>query len=187
MIRYSPEYKRLIVQKVLEQPNATIDDVANEMNISRASLFRWMKVYGASNSGLERRRIKPTEWSTAQRLRALLESQHLTENELGEYLRKNGLFYGDLIAWKSEILDEVKKNRKINTIPTTEASYLRRIRALEKELKMKEMALREATAIIALKKKAALIWGEVEDEKSPKETENSAETSSKKRKKKVRD
>ncbi len=180
MDRYSPEYKRLIVQRVLENPVHSVDLVASEMKVSRASLFRWLKTYGPSQVGIERRMIKPSEWSTAQRLRALLECQHLNETELGEYLRKHGLYYGDLVAWKAEILDEVKKNKKANSIPSSEASYIRRIRQLEKELKMKEKALLEATAILAMKKKAESIWPEEEEEKLHEKTEKNVSNSSKK-------
>lgn len=187
MDRYSPEYKRLLVQRVLENPVHSVDAVAAEMKVSRASLFRWLKTYGPSQVGIERRMIKPSEWSTAQRLRALLECQHLNETELGEYLRKHGLYYGDLIAWKAEILEEVKKNKKANSIPSTEASYIRRIRQLEKELKMKEKALLEATALLAMKKKASLIWAEEEEEKCLEKTESSVSTSSKKPFKKDQD
>lgn len=187
MSRYSSEYKRFLVQKVLENPAGSVDEIAGEMKVSRASLFRWVKTYGATLAGFEKRAIRPSEWSTAQRIRALLESQHLNDHELGEYLRKNGLYYDDLKAWKSEILDEVTKNKKANEVPSTEAAYLRRIRQLEKELKMKEKALREATALINLKKKAEAFWGESEEEKSLDPNESTPKKLSGKRSKKGQD
>ena len=183
---YSPEYKRSLTERLLSTPGLSVADVVRESGVGRASLFRWLKEFGPCSAGLEKRTIKPVLWSMAQKLRALLETQYLRDDALGEYLRKNGLYYSNLIEWKAEILDEVKKNKTGNTIPSSDASYLRRIRELEAELKMKDRALREATALIALKKKAELIWGVVEDEKSEDKTELDQSSLSKKRQKKAR-
>jgi transposase-like protein len=185
MTIYSPEFKRSIIERVATTPGLTLLSLAHETGIARASLYRWMKHYAPSATGLERRMIKPSTWSTAQKLRALLETQSLRDDALGEYLRKNGLYYINLVEWKAEILDEVKKNKTANTIPASEATYLRKIRELESELKMKDKALKEATALLDLKKKAELIWPVVEEEKSPVNTEKLHSDSSKKQSKKA--
>jgi transposase len=183
-MHYSPEYKRSLVEHVFLSPSRSVDEAAKTFGISRSSLFRWVKQYGPATAGIERKKIKPSQWSVAQRLRALLEYQNLSETAQGAYLRKNGLYYSDLAQWKAEILDEVKKNNRSNSMPSTEAKYIRRIRELEKELQLKEKALKEATALVALKKKAESIWGVVEDEKSHEPIESNAKSSSKKRSKK---
>ena len=43
----------------------------------------------------------------------------------------------------------------------------KKIKELERELRRKDKALAEATALLILKKKAELIWGVVEDDESP--------------------
>jgi transposase-like protein len=185
MQHYSPEFKRGLAEQILTNPSMSVDELAEASGVARASLFRWIKQYGPCVAGVERKQIRPRDWSTAQRLRALLECQSLSEHEQGAYMRKHGLYYSDLARWKSEILDEVKKNRRSNSIPSSEASYQRRIRELERELQIKDAALREATALIALKKKAELIWGVAEEEKSPDPKEKTAKLSSAKRSKKA--
>jgi transposase len=186
MSTYSLEYKRSLALKALESPNFSVDQIAKEAGVSRASLFRWVNQFGPMSAGIIKRKIVPKQWSMAQRIRALLETQNMSDYELGVYLREHGLYFTTLIEWKAEILEEVTKKDK-SGVPKGESNYLRRIRELERELKQKEKALKEATALLALKKKAELIWGVVEDEKLETPTEKPAKTLSKKRSKKGAD
>lgn len=181
---YSLGYKRELALKALSNPNKTVDMVAKESGVSRSSLFRWVKMFGPVVAGVEKNRVRPCQWSMAEKLRALIETQNMPEQELGEYLRRQGLYYTDLVSWRSEILDEVKKSRRSNVIHNTEADQLRRIRELERELKLKDKALREATALIALKKKAELLWGVKEGEKSQEPTGKKPKSLSRRHKKK---
>jgi hypothetical protein len=66
-------------------------DLARETGIGRASLYRWMAKFGPLAAEIEKRSIKPSSWSTGQKLQALLETQNMRDEVLGEYLRKNGL------------------------------------------------------------------------------------------------
>ena len=187
MLRYSPEFKRSVVERYLLQKSKGAEFVQRELQISRASLFRWIKVYGPQTTGVVRRQTRPQDWSMAAKLRALLETRAMNDQEMGIYLRENGLYYAHLVEWKTEVLSEVKKNNRMNRIPSNESSLVKRIRELEREVKLKDKALREATALLALKKKAELIWAEPEEEKSQDQTESKSPPSSKKRKKKAAD
>lgn len=93
---YSPEFKKGLAEQVLFNPKVTVNEVASASGVGRASLFRWVKEYGACVAGIERKKIKPSQWSFAQRIRALIEYQSLAETDQGAYLRKNGLYYSDL-------------------------------------------------------------------------------------------
>jgi transposase len=180
--RHCPEFKRELVHKVLTDKFKNLDQIAFENGVSRASLFRWVKALGAETSGFATRKVRPQDWSVASKLKALLETQSMSEKELGEYLRRKGLYFSHLLQWKTEVLEEVKKRGK-NKIPDQEAALLRRIRELEREVKVKDKALREATAILVLKKKAESIWGVAEeDEKSAEKSEPKWSRSSKRRK-----
>lgn len=184
MLHYSPEFRREVAQKYLSQKDLGVDALVKEFQISRPSLFRWIKRYGPQASGVVRRQIRPQDWSIAAKLRALLETRHMNDQQLGVYLRENGLYYAHLEEWKAEVLDDVKKDNSMNRIPSNESSLVKRIRELEREVKIKDKALREATALLALKKKAESIWGVQGEEKSPEPTDNTSEPSSKKQKKK---
>lgn len=183
LARYNAEFKRDIVLRVFASPEKTADEIAREFNVSRASLYRWLKEVGSVEVGAIKRVTNPKVYTTAQKIRAILEVQSLKEREAGVYLRKHGLYWATISEWKADILDEVKKNSKNDKLPKLNSEHLKRIRELERELKMKNKALKEATALLALKKKVELIWGEQEDEKSSDKSESTAKISSKKPKK----
>jgi cell division septum initiation protein DivIVA len=65
------------------------------------------------------------------------------------------------------------RNRKLNQIrnENEDALLRQRIKELQRELKLKDKALKEATALLALKKKAESIWGEQREKKSPPTTD----------------
>jgi len=181
MPNYCPEFKRSCAEKVIQNEFKSVDQIASENGVSRATLFRWVKLFGAESAGVIKRKVRPQDWSMASKLKALLETQSMSERELGEFLRTRGLHYSHLLEWKSEVLDEVKKRGK--KVPDNEAVLLRRIRELERELKIKDKALKEATALAILKKKAELLWGEAEEEKSKEKPAGKSSRSSKKPKK----
>jgi hypothetical protein len=81
-------------------------------------------------------------WSNPQKLKVLLETQHLGDDELGAYLRKLGLFYSTLVQWRTEVLDDVKKNKPVDEKKKKEAQYLRKIRELELMCKTNESRMR---------------------------------------------
>lgn len=106
----------------------------------------------------------------------------MNEVDLGRYLRRNGLYFANLMEWKEEILGESRKSKN-NLREPNEATLLRRVRELEKELKLKDKALQEATALLELKKKAQELWPEREEENSASPSESESKPSLRKRKK----
>ena len=185
MEHHSQEFKRSVVERVVENPHVPIEQIIQETGVSRASIYRWMKKLGALTLVGHNRSVRPASWTYPQKLKVLLESQNLGDDDLGVYLRKHGLFYSTLVQWRTEILDDVKKNKPIDEKKMKEAQYLRKIRELEGELKMKDKALKEATALINLKKKAELILPVIEDDELEESTEKRPSSSSEKRKKKA--
>ena len=182
MAKYSPEFKRDLVQKILSQKGTRIDKIAAEHGISRATSFRWLQEFFREANGEERRSTRPQEWSLASKMKALIETRNMREGELGIYLRKNGLYHCHLEQWKVEVLDQVSRKRKLNQLHGNdkESIMLQQIRDLQRQLKLKDKALKEATALLALKKKAESIWGARREEKSQPTTEDAASNSSKK-------
>ena len=105
-----------------------------------------------------------TKYSAEQILNIISETHGLNEEDLGVYLRKNGLYSHQITQWKKDILllfnqPKVSSNKK-------DARDVR-IKDLEKNLKKKDAALAEASALLILQKKIQLIWPlEKEDEES---------------------
>jgi transposase-like protein len=103
----------------------------------------------------------PQSWSRAQRLDALLETHGLSEQERGAWCRQRGVHTHQLEQWRRELIDG--EAGATNGVAETR-SLRQENKALKKELRRKEKALAETTALLVLKKKAADIWGEVEDD-----------------------
>ena len=110
---------------------------------------------------------RPDDWSPQERLQAVFESQGMDEDQLGAFLRKNGLHSNNLVDWKAEALSEAAK-KKVPGRPRKNPELVaaeEEIKKLKRDLRRKEKALAEQTALVILKKKAQEIWGaEEEDE-----------------------
>ena len=87
----------------------------------------------------------------------------LDESTLGAYCREQGIYSFQLKTWKEAFMSHNSTEKK-----QTESTELRALRAevkaLKKELHRKDKALAETSALLILKKKASLIWGEPGDD-----------------------
>lgn len=102
---------------------------------------------------------RPEEWTAQERLEALAEASRLAGEELGEYLRRQGLHEETLQEWRQAALEALQP-----TTTSVRSSDQRHIRRLEKELARKEKALAEAATLLVLKKKAQELWGDEDDD-----------------------
>jgi hypothetical protein len=87
----------------------------------------------------------------------------LSERELGEFLRREGLHEAQLAEWRKAALEALAGAAK----PAHGSPPARRVRELEKQLRRKDKALAEAAAILVLQKKAQAIWGDGDDDTNP--------------------
>jgi transposase-like protein len=157
---YPEEFKRGMVSKMVGPEKRSATSLSKEVDIPQATLSNWLREYAPDNGKDKARR--PRDWSAEEKLRALTETASLKEAELGEYLRRHGLHSVHLEQWRREIIEAVdgKGSRR------QKAEDKRRVKELERELRRKEKALAETTALIVLKKKAQLIWGDPEEDES---------------------
>lgn len=89
--------------------------------------------------------------STAEaKLKAIIETAGLTEEEFGLYLRREGVYSHQITEWRAEILTHLA------TRPTSKKDARdETIRQLERELLRKDKALVEASALLILQKKSS--------------------------------
>jgi len=100
---------------------------------------------------------RPQDWEWEEKLRVVTEARGKEGEELGAFLRKEGIHEVDLRDWEMSIRGSLnKKGRK----PTKNVAYEKRIKELERELRRKEKALAETAALLVLKKKVDAIWGD---------------------------
>jgi hypothetical protein len=94
----------------------------------------------------------------------VVEAGRLSEAELGEYLRRQGLHREQLEEWRTA-LEEALSQPRSGRRQTGEG---KRIKELERELVRKDKALAETAALLVLKKKMDQYWGDEDDDTDPR-------------------
>lgn len=156
--RHSKEFKESIVQKIMMPGGPTIMQIAEKNGLNHSSIRNWIKIY-ANQSSMK----KSKEWSPERKLIAVAQSLTMTENEIGEFLRSNGLHTNELEEWKQLFYSSLKPVGRPKLDPE-----LVELRAKEKELsrdlKRKDKALAEMSARVILLKKSHLLFGVNEED-----------------------
>ncbi len=157
---YAQKFKEAIIQKHLVPGGPTLAILAKDNNIPVGTIYGW------KNSMVRRGIVensKKSKWSPEKKLKVIAETLSLTGNELGEYLRKNGLHSSDLDEWKNDFYKSQASAGRPKIDP--EVSELRKSKKeLEKNLNRKDKALAEMSARVILLKKSHQIFGDNEDE-----------------------
>lgn len=155
MNEYSETFKSNMVRKMLAPDAVSAHALAAETGLNQSTLSRWLK--DARSVGVMNRPAK--KWTPAEKLRAVVEASGLSDEKLGEFLRREGLHEGQVREWRAMAeasFLEVPRSPK----PPGES---RRIKELEREVLRKDKALAEAAALLILQKKAEAIWGARDD------------------------
>lgn len=151
--RFSKEFKDAVVTKIVNRGNQSIAEVCRREGISLSAGRCWIsecdRVPGMNNAK------GSGQWTAEEKLDAILQSRHLSEEEMGLFLRKEGLHSHQISRWRADVLTALgsicRKSNKDNSA--------QRIRELERDLHRKDKALAEASALLMLQKKVNLIWG----------------------------
>lgn len=151
-MKYSEGFKAQAVTKVLSNHGRSINEVAAELNVYPATLSNWIKQAKEGNLGLvEGDAIPPSQRHPGEKLSLLLESKTVPAEQLGEWLRKQGLHSEHLPLWEQELADFMKN--KNTDLKSENTDLKKQNKELQKELARKEKALAEAAVLLTLKKK----------------------------------
>lgn len=150
-MKVSLEFKENVVKKVMS--GSTVKDVCRETGVSSWSVYTWLKQHRSGT--MTAQPYSPGGLSLEQKYLLLLESKTLTDENTGEWLRKNGLHSEHLEKWKKEIGNAMDKNsaEKIENQKLKHENVM-----LMKELTRKDKALAELAALLTLKKKYQHLW-----------------------------
>lgn len=162
MARYSMEFKEALVSKMCVPGGVSAYKLSQETGISSVTLLSWKQVFNGGKMSTKNRR--PEDWSDGERLQAVIESQNLSEEKFGEYLRGKGLHSHHLDSWKADALRAVSSKRGRPKLDPELVQAREELKLVKRDLNRKNKALAEQTAIVMLQKKVQLIWGEREDE-----------------------
>jgi transposase len=159
---YSEEFKKSVVQKLLTRGKRKVKDIAYEAGIKTPTLYDWRDKFATTSD--MKKTTKPQSRSAKDKLTALLEFNALPAEERGEYLRKNGLFEESILEWQKQMVEALNPTKKSQQELKELIIEKNKVKQLEKEIRRKDKALAEVSALLVLKKKADLIWGSEEDE-----------------------
>lgn len=168
--KYTEAIKASVLTKALAANAPGVIELAKEFNIPKATIYTWLINMRNKNSKKEQTRQRPKDCSPAFKLQAVMDTLGKSEEEQSAYCRAQGIYYDHIVAWRQQIMESLgagtstedkakdKENKAENQRIQDE------MKALKSDLKRKDKALAEVTALLVLKKKANLLWGEIEDD-----------------------
>jgi transposase-like protein len=166
---FSEDIKKIMVMKLLQPRGPSVLELSNKEGISKTALYNWLKKYNSVN-----RKDNPMSIATIKKpvsngltaedkFKAIIDTNALTDTELGTYCREQGIYATNLQEWKQQCLNSfapIQNNEYKNKYLHLEKD----LKKLKSELNRKDRALAEASALLILQKKAALIWGDLKDD-----------------------
>lgn len=157
---FSEGFKAKIVRKLSEPGAPSQSRLAAELGLNQPTVSRWFRDASTVADVSAKKPQAPKRWSTSEKLRVLAAAAELTPSELGEFLRREGLFEAQLREWREAAAEALESPRNQRRSTSTGA---KRVKQLERELRRKNKALAEVTALLVLKKKLAALWGDEDD------------------------
>lgn len=156
--------KEAIVKQVLNGNGETLAEIAKTNNIGYSTLQKWLKATREGNPLSNRRSASANRVaSRSEKVNHLLATANLDDVTLGTYCRKQGIYSHQLTQWKEDIMSD-SINKKLEKQLEEFRALKSENKKLKKELRRKDKALAETSALLILKKKANLIWGDHEDD-----------------------
>jgi len=155
--RYGQAFKDRAVARLLPPESASAEEVAREIGVGADTLERW-------RSEALSRPSREKVWTAAARFDAVLTTAAMDENAKGAWCRANGVYLKDLIAWRQSATQALAAPEEERASPNQTKLDRRRIKELERDLRRKNAALAETTALLVLSKKLEAIFQKGEDE-----------------------
>ena len=166
-MNYSDGFIARQVRRMLGPDGMSASALANEIGVPQPTLSRWLRA--ASTVKVMSREPNKKEaasgrkrWTPEEKLRVLGRAAQLGDDELGTFLRTEGIHEATLRQWQeaaTAALAGPNKPRGAKKSPET-----KRVAELERDLRRKEKALAEMAALITLQKKVQAIWGDADDD-----------------------
>jgi transposase-like protein len=165
--RQSTGFKLKVVERALTRTsNETLAQIAQEFGLGYSTLTRWMSHVQqgtlAEQANTTAKEKSPKEWTAQAKWQALVAYEGLDEQARGQYCRTQGIYSHQLDEWRATMMS--KQDAEQRQQDKAEIRSLKgENKRLQRELARKEKALAEAAALMILKKKAAALFGEDED------------------------
>jgi transposase-like protein len=179
---YSEGFKARMVERMAAPGGPLLKDLSAEVNVPSGTLSRWRiearldgmgkkesKAPKGGGAG-ERDPRSTRDWSPAEKLRVVVAAAPLKDEELGEFLRREGIHLDQLEQWRSDVLEALGQAPR-RPDPRRDPGG-QQVRELEREILRKDKALAEVTALLVLRKKLEALFGESAEEGSSTDDRN---------------
>jgi hypothetical protein len=143
----------------------SVRKLAAELGVAKTTIWEWRREIDTISTAMGRKKgtdqgVPPQHRTAQEKLHLVLEAARLTGDELGGFLRREGIHEAQLEQWRAAMLEAVDTAGR----QKRSQADVKRIRELERELRRKDRALAETAALLALKKKVQAIWGDEDDD-----------------------
>lgn len=162
MARYSAQFRNNVLRKLLPPQSKSVGEVAREFGLSTATVYGWKAKMNDGTLEVDDGAQGARHRQLSEKFSLLLESRGLGEDELGSWLRDNGLHSEHLSVWEQEVREAMTKGEQQAREELREAK--KQIKRQQKELERKEKALAELAAIVTLQKKTELLFRDQPDD-----------------------
>ncbi len=159
--QYSKEFKEKLLAKVFSPNAPSTVELARRAGIPYPTLITWITM--SKKQPIQSNSVTPKhskDKSAVAKLQAVSDTLRMTAEEKSAYCRQHGFYAHELDEWKTQMLTGISSPKEQKS---ENRQYISEIKQLKKELNRKEKALAETSALLVLKKKANLIWGDSED------------------------
>lgn len=155
------ERRDAIIAKMTGPQRKSIPELAKAENVSTTTLYSWRNDARAKGELMPDHDDAPEGWSALDKFNAVLKSASLSEQQLSEYCRVQGLYPEQIARWKEacQQANDWDSSAKSQQNQQLRAEKKKRNK-LEKELLRKDKALAETAALLVLSKKVSEIWGD---------------------------
>ena len=156
--RYGTGFKNRALARLRPPECASVEDVARDAGVQPHTVQRWARESEAAVG-------EHLDWTAAERLDAVLATSMMDELAKSAWCRVNGVHLHDLLMWRQSAMDALGSPKApVNRLQSQSKEDRRRIQELERDLKRKNDALAETTALLVLSKEMAAIFRKAGDE-----------------------
>lgn len=155
--QYSAAIKANVLSKAFAPNPPRVVDLSQEFNIPIGTIYTW--IHNMRKNQVKAGSLRSNDKSAEDKLQAVIDTANMNEQETGAYCRAHGIYTHHLKEWREQSL----QGFGVRPISRKEAKAERMLQnennKLKHELRKKDKALAEVSALLILKKKADLLWG----------------------------
>lgn len=158
--RYDKKEKDKLIKRMLLPESISPTNLSIETGISPSTLATW-KAKASREIVIKGKR----SFSSKEKFMIVMETYTFSEIELSKYCREKGLYVQDVKEWRIICIaaNDSSKNTVVD-LSDELRDEKKKSKELAREIRLKDKALAETTALLVLRKKLNAIFGENEED-----------------------